>query len=657
MVQKYGSIDVDGIRIKMDVIKQESRERVQTYFGRLDKMFRKGQIPDVEQRRRFLARLRPEIRKMCVLRVVADIEELVAAAIEVERVLGELGETPFEPLKEEQEEEMTGMSMKNPITALINLLQENMSNPISSFPPALLIECQVCEGRDHIARTCPRLNTPWPKCARCGGPHRTESCGVRYPFYSDLGCAEDRYQRKRHEKGSRLGAANLMETMPSDGAAVTTVKERITGRQPVDELAGETNAATGVKRQYAATPYEEPRAELSDTKKEHVDAAEDKISVEVVETTKEIDNILELNEEATTIQQDQAPLAVKETNKQFLKAADDQIAAELVQDEEKTAALVAEDIIVEVEIDAEKEEPFTPILLSSADDDDLVNQGTMMSCKDEQQTQITQSRMVDSIPLTVGRNAYGQDPCVQKFSISISKQLANVEAQILPLPRLKYHDRSWEECILSIGHENLMNIRMRHWTCINFSQCAIAGIAPRLCNDLIEMCQTSGMVFEMNPVLTIQCAKPKCCDNEEIEEASNVADEHEKRPRLITISEHIHSATSESKKIAAGPEAALSDSKMDADGTTGTPLEGLGVCKAMHDSTLITLAISINEVSVKQEAEACYKERPINFRMKQADASDPWMKEHYWIYFIQVANGNMWARTCRGLQIHHDAPD
>ncbi len=45
--------------------------------------------------------MRPEIRKLCVVRNFADIEELVGAASEVERVLGELGETLFEPLKEE----------------------------------------------------------------------------------------------------------------------------------------------------------------------------------------------------------------------------------------------------------------------------------------------------------------------------------------------------------------------------------------------------------------------------------------------------------------------------------------------------------------------------------------------------------------------------
>jgi hypothetical protein len=45
--------------------------------------------------------LRPEIRKICVVRTYADIEEMVGAATEPERVLGELDETRFEPLREE----------------------------------------------------------------------------------------------------------------------------------------------------------------------------------------------------------------------------------------------------------------------------------------------------------------------------------------------------------------------------------------------------------------------------------------------------------------------------------------------------------------------------------------------------------------------------
>jgi len=43
IVQKYGGIDADDIRMKMDAIKQEPKERVQKYFERLDKLFRKGQ--------------------------------------------------------------------------------------------------------------------------------------------------------------------------------------------------------------------------------------------------------------------------------------------------------------------------------------------------------------------------------------------------------------------------------------------------------------------------------------------------------------------------------------------------------------------------------------------------------------------------------------
>ncbi len=101
IVQKYGHVDDDDIRMKLDAIKQEPKERVQKYFERLDKLFQRGKIPDAEQRRRFLAKLRPEIRKLCVVRTFADVEELVAASTKVERVLGELGETPFEALKEE----------------------------------------------------------------------------------------------------------------------------------------------------------------------------------------------------------------------------------------------------------------------------------------------------------------------------------------------------------------------------------------------------------------------------------------------------------------------------------------------------------------------------------------------------------------------------
>jgi uncharacterized protein YutE (UPF0331/DUF86 family) len=42
IIQKYGDVDADDIRMKLDAIKQEPKERVQKYYERLDKLFQKG---------------------------------------------------------------------------------------------------------------------------------------------------------------------------------------------------------------------------------------------------------------------------------------------------------------------------------------------------------------------------------------------------------------------------------------------------------------------------------------------------------------------------------------------------------------------------------------------------------------------------------------
>jgi len=145
IVQKYGNVDANDIKMKLDAIKQEPKERVQKYFERLDKLFQKGRIQDAEQRRRFLARLRPKIRKLCVVRTFTDIEELVSAATKLERVLGELGETPFEPLKEEQEKGVVETMMEKQVTALnntlINFLKGNVPNPVATSSSTMFGGC------------------------------------------------------------------------------------------------------------------------------------------------------------------------------------------------------------------------------------------------------------------------------------------------------------------------------------------------------------------------------------------------------------------------------------------------------------------------------------------------------------------------------------
>ncbi|CAK9253662.1 unnamed protein product [Sphagnum jensenii] len=254
MIQKYGNIDTDDIRMKLDAIKQEPRERVQQYFERQDKLFRKGQIQDVEQCRRFLARLMPEIRKMCIVRTFTDIEELVAAAMEVEGVLAELGETPYEALREEQEENASESNMEKQVVALNNTLikflkgnsPEVPSLSSSSSSCAGFGGCQICRGKDHMATACPRQNEARPKCAKCGLPHRTENCGVKCTFCTGLGHSEEKCWKKPKDGKLASGTANFLEVMLNDEVAT----------EQLNRLCGNENAFSYTRVPRRRTPIE-----------------------------------------------------------------------------------------------------------------------------------------------------------------------------------------------------------------------------------------------------------------------------------------------------------------------------------------------------------------------------------------------------------------
>ncbi len=222
--------------MKMDAVKQEPKERVTKYFERLDRLFRKGQIPDVEQRRHFLARLRPEIRKLCMVRAFADIEELVDAAVEVERVLGELGETPLEPFKEEREEVTEENIMEKQVSTLnetlINLFK-GIVNKEASSSSAINGGCQMCKGGNHLSTACPRLNKARPKCAKCGMPHRTENCGIKCNYCTGLGHFEDRCWKKPKDEKSPSGAANYLEVLVNDEEAILRQLNKFCGSENI----------------------------------------------------------------------------------------------------------------------------------------------------------------------------------------------------------------------------------------------------------------------------------------------------------------------------------------------------------------------------------------------------------------------------------------
>jgi hypothetical protein len=194
-------------------------------------------VQDVEQRRRFLARLRPEIRKLCVVRTFVDIKEMVGAVVEVERVLGEFGETPFEPLQEEHEEETSESNVERQVTALnntlINFLKGSAHDPVSPSSSNVFGGCQICRGSDHKATTCPRLNEARPKCAKCNMPHRIENYGIKCTFCAGLGHLEDRCWKKPKDGKPHSGTTNFMEVLLDDEEATLQQLNRLCGSEKV----------------------------------------------------------------------------------------------------------------------------------------------------------------------------------------------------------------------------------------------------------------------------------------------------------------------------------------------------------------------------------------------------------------------------------------
>ncbi len=169
--------------------------------------------------------------------VFADIEELVGAAIEVKRVLGELGETPYEPLWEEQEEEASESSVERHVAALnntlINFFKGSAHGPVSPSSSNVSRGCQICRGSDHKATTCPRHNEARPKCAKCNMPHRTENCGLKCTFCACLGHSEDRCWKKPKDGKPHSGTANFVEVLLDDEEATLQQLNRLCGSEKV----------------------------------------------------------------------------------------------------------------------------------------------------------------------------------------------------------------------------------------------------------------------------------------------------------------------------------------------------------------------------------------------------------------------------------------
>ncbi|XP_078161390.1 protein argonaute 1B-like [Carex rostrata] len=131
---------------------------------------------------------------------------------------------------------------------------------------------------------------------------------------------------------------------------------------------------------------------------------------------------------------------------------------------------------------------------------------------------VTCQRPIDreqDIMRTVRHNAYQNDPYAKEFGIKINDRLAQVEARILPAPKLKYNDTGREkDCQPRVGQWNMMNKKMwsggkvKSWICINFARNVQDQAARGFCHELAVMCHTSGIDFALEPVLPPWSARP-----------------------------------------------------------------------------------------------------------------------------------------------------
>ncbi len=104
--------------------------------------------------------MRPKIHKLCVVRTYEDMNELLITTNEVGKVLGKIGGTLFEPLKDEKEKEIAGREMFTNrqlhvlSKTLIFFQQIDLREVNLSLSSKNLNSCQQYQAIRHIIYVC-----------------------------------------------------------------------------------------------------------------------------------------------------------------------------------------------------------------------------------------------------------------------------------------------------------------------------------------------------------------------------------------------------------------------------------------------------------------------------------------------------------------------
>lgn len=117
----------------------------------------------------------------------------------------------------------------------------------------------------------------------------------------------------------------------------------------------------------------------------------------------------------------------------------------------------------------------------------------------------------------VKNNRYNEIDLVSKeFGMSVTDQLASVEARVLPPPLLKYHESGREKMVNPrLGQWNMIDKKMINgsrvatWTCVNFSTRIDRNLPQEFCRQLIDMCVSKGMQFNPQPAIPFVSCQPQ----------------------------------------------------------------------------------------------------------------------------------------------------
>ncbi len=123
-----------------------------------------------------------------MVKTYTHIEKMVITTTEIERILGDLGEILYDPVKEEKDEDAIGESSTDKQLSVLNetlihfFRVSSSRNGTSASSSKSTSRCHLCQVDHHTTVACLKHSDMRPKCDKCGGGHRAKNCCIYKVF-------------------------------------------------------------------------------------------------------------------------------------------------------------------------------------------------------------------------------------------------------------------------------------------------------------------------------------------------------------------------------------------------------------------------------------------------------------------------------------------